>query len=295
MKSFLRTIFLFFVIILQSSFSLKRIDYRDGIRNNVCKELKDDILVYFIFVDTRTTAPWTEFDIRSTLDSMDVAVRWLEKQAKQANINLSIRTDYYIGSEYTTIKKNLSENSVEKTATTPNIKKGLESLNKWSDGIAARVGKDMDITTKDGIPEIKNPRNKERLIAHLRDEYHTESVALLYLVNNYYKSDISLAVNQLNTNDIEFTITSYKYPATIAQSIISLFGGADMYKSIYRRNDKKIRLAQGYFPDDIMQDTFGRNINNLTISSFTKYLIGWSSELEVEYSTLLTDKVANIE
>jgi hypothetical protein len=293
MKFLVRIIFLFFILTVPSSFTIKRIDYREGMHNNVCKVLKNNILVYFVFVDTRTTAPWTEYDIRSTLDSMDVAVRWIEDQARQAGIPLNIRTDYYIGSEYTTVRKNLAYGTVMETAKTPNTRKGLAELNKWADGIAARIGKDVHITTKDGIPEIKNPRNKERLVAHLRDVHQLESVALLYLVNNYYRNDISLAVNHMHTNDIEFAITSYKYPSVIAQNILNLFGAADLSKTLYRKNEKKIKLAAEYFPYDIMQDVYAKSVNELEIGEFTQYLIGWKDKLDQKYQVLLTDGFAN--
>lgn len=291
MRFFLRLFAVSFILIFSSSFTFRRIDYRDGMHNNVCKTLKNNVLVYFIFVDTKETAPWTEFDIQTTLDSMNIAVRWIERQARLENIPLNIRTDYFIGKEHSTIRKNLERGTIKESASNPNTKKGLASLNKWADGIAARVGKEVHITTKDGIPEIKNPRNKERLVAHLRDSQEIESVALLYLVNNYYRTDISITVNHLDTEDVEFAIASYKYPSILAQNILNLFGAANLSESIYRKNDKKVRLAKDYFPNDIMQDVYAKNIENLEIGALTKYLIGWNSELESKYETLLTDKI----
>jgi len=293
MKILSKLLLIIFILTVPTSYAVKRIDYRDGMYNNVCKEFKNNVLVYFVFVDTKTTAPWTEFDIRTTLDSMEVAVRWLESQAKQYDIPLTIRTDYYIGSEYTTIRKNLAYETIQKTASTPSTHKGLAELNKWADGIAARIGKDVQITTKDGIPGIKNPRNKERLVAHLRDEKQIESVALVYLLNNYYRNDISIAVNHMNTNDVEFAITSYKYPSVIAQGILYLFGASDLYKTLYRKNENKIKLANDLFPNDIMQDVYAKNLNSLEIGEFTRYLIGWETNLNPKHQTLLTDRIAN--
>ncbi|MBN1117586.1 MAG: hypothetical protein JXA77_10295 [Bacteroidales bacterium] len=293
MKFHLKLILSVFVVIILQGASLKRIDYKDGIKNNVCKELKNNVLVYFIFVDTKETAPWTEFDMSTTLDSMKVAISWIEEQAKKNGQTLKILSDYYIGNEYTTIKKNLEYGTVYNTATTPNLHKGLSELNKWADGIAARVGKEVQISTKDGIPEIKNPKNKERLAAHLRDEKQVESVALLFMVNNYFRNDISLSINHMNNEDVEFAIVSYKYPSIIAQNILNLFGAADLSESIYRKNDKKIKLAAEYFPDDIMQDVYGKGINNFKIGEYTQYLIGWSDELNSKYQNLLTDNIVN--
>ena len=293
MKIFRLLLLLSVTLIVSTSFTYRRIDYERGMNKNVCKELKNNVLVYFMFVDSKETSPWTEFDLQSTIDSMKVAVDWIEQQAKDNGVQLNIISDYYIGTEYTTVRKNLPNGTVIKSATTPTLNKGLEELNQWADVIAKKVGTEVNIVEKDGIPEIKNPKNKERLIAFLRDEKHVESVALLYMVNNYFRDDISLPVNQLGTEDVEFSIVSYKYPAVIAQNILNLFGAADLSKTLYRRNEKKIKLAADFFPNDIMQDVYGKNIYNLNIGEFTQYLIGWSPKLDPKYQTLLTDKIAN--
>ncbi len=112
------------------------------------------------------------------------------------------------------------------------LRKGLEELNTWGDNIAKRVGSTYVMPEKDGIPEIKNPRNKERLVAFLRDDHAVESVALLYLLNNYFRIDISVQVNTFDTNDVEFAIVSYKYPSEIAHNFLHLFGAADLYKTL---------------------------------------------------------------
>ncbi len=293
MKIFIRLVFLIVLMVIPTGYSFKRIDYRKGIRNNVCKILKDDVLVYFIFVDSKETSPWTEFDVRSTIDSVSVAIKWLELQARQNGISLNIITDYYIGEEYATIKKALPMGSIIKSISEPSLKRGLESLNLWADNIARKAGTSFNISEKDGIPEIKNPKNKERLVAYLRDTKQVESVALLYMVNNYFRNDISIAVNTMNTHDVEFAIVSYKYPSIIAQNILHLFGAADLCKTQYRRNEKKIADAAMYFPDDIMQDVYAKNLNKLEVGKFTQYLIGWKQDLEPEYQLLLTDNIAN--
>lgn len=272
------------------AFSFKKFDYSKARNMNVCKSLKGDVLVYYIFVDTKTTTPWTQFDIQSTNDSINVALKWIREKAKSRNIDLKIKSDYYIGPEFSTIKKDLPEKSVETTIQTPNLKTGLENLNKWADFIAKKTGETFDLTQKDGIPDIKNPKNKERLVAYLRDEYKVESVALLYLVNNYYKTDISVYINSFDTEDIEFAIVSYKYPSAIAHSILNLFGAADLYQSPYRKAEKNITFAEQELPNDIMQDPYAKNIFNLKISPFTEYLIGWTDSLDSKYSDLLYDK-----
>jgi hypothetical protein len=293
LMNFLTKLSLILVLFFTINFGFTRIDYRDGMYKNVCKDLRNNVLVYFIFVDSKVTSPWTDFDIQSTIDSVEAAVQWIEEQAKAKDIQLNIISDYYIGQEYATVRKNLPYETVMNSVSTPNFSKGLEELNKWADNIAKKVGTDAHIVEKDGIPEIKNPKNKERLAAHLRDEKQVESVALLYMVNNYYRDDISIPVNHLGTEDIEFAIVSYKYPAVIAQNILNLFGAADLARSLYRRNEKKIKLAHEFFPNDIMQDVYARKLNDLEIGEYTQYLIGWSGHLDPKYQPLLTDKIIN--
>lgn len=276
--------------IIPSSFSLKRIDYRESRNKNVCKFLKGDVLLYFVFVDNKESKPWTDFDIQTTLDSISTAVKWLHKQAVSVGIPLRIKTDYYIGKEYSTVNRNLAHGTVSKTIEKLGLRKGLEELNTWGDNIAKRVGSSYVMPEKDGIPEVKNPRNKERLVAFLRDNNAVESVALLFLLNNYFRVDISLQVNTFDTNDVEFAIVSYKYPAEIAHNFLHLFGAADLYKTPFRRNERKIKKAAQEFPNDIMQDPYGRSIEALTIGPFTRYLIGWTDSLDPAIEDLLTDR-----
>ncbi|MFO7658779.1 MAG: hypothetical protein R6W78_17090 [Bacteroidales bacterium] len=282
---------LFLFLLVLPGYTFQRIDYRKGINNNVCKSLKDNVLLYFLFIDSQETTPWTEFDIKSTLDSLTLAVQWIEKQAAMHGISLNIIQDYYIGTDYATIKKPLPGGTVYKSLNEPNLHKGMHELNNWADAIAKRVGATFNISEKDGIPEVRNPRNKERLVAFLRDEKQVESVALLFMVNNYFKNDISVAINTMSHNDVEFAIASYKYPAVIARCILQLFGAAELYKSPFRRNEKKIAMSKDFFPADIMQETGAAGIEMFEIGEFTRYLIGWSPNLDPKYLPLLTDKI----
>ncbi len=293
MKTILKLTLLSITMFFLSGFGSQKIDYRVGRFNNVCKDLKGDVLVYFVFVDTKTTSPWTEFDIRSTIDSMDVAINWLEKQADNNKVDLVIKTDYYIGKDFATLTRNLPYGTVKESISKPNFKTGLLTINKWADNLSMKVGESFTIEGKDGIPKQQNPKDAERLIAYLRDEFNVESVALLFMVNNYFRTDISFAVNTLTTEDVEFAVVSYKYPAEIANNFLRLYGAADLYETPMRTSSKKIKLANELFSSEIMQDPYAKNIWGLEISEFTKYLIGWSNELDPRYEPLLTDKTSN--
>jgi len=277
------------LFLVPQGFSIRKTDFSKGKHNNVCKDLKDNVLVYIIFVDSRETAPWTEFDIRTTLDSLNLAVRWLSEQAGQYEKQLNLMTDYYIGPEYTPVKRALPQGTVKQSVTEGRFNQGAALLNEWADYVAKRAGSTLNIEQKDGIPDIPTPKNVERLIAFLRDEKQAESVALLFMLNNYFRNDISIPMNHLDDKDIEFAIISYKYPAVIAQNILSLFGAADLYETVYRRNDKKIKMAKDLLPNDIMQDTYAGKIDHFVMGNLTRFLIGWENELEDKYKALLTD------
>jgi hypothetical protein len=278
------------LMLVPVSYKINRVDYRDARYKNVCKDLKGDVLLYFMFIDSKYTTPWTEFDIQSTIDSIRAAINWIHLQARDNNITLNIKADFYIGPEYTTIKRNLPEATVRESLTEPNTKQVKENIRRWSDGVARIAGQSVTLRQKDGIPEVKTPKNKERLVAFLRDENKVESVALFYLVNNYYKSDISMPVNTFTTNDIEFAIVSYKYPSEIAHNFLHLYGASDMYKTLLRRNERNIRTLKGLYPNGIMQEPFGKDLNELDISDYTRYLIGWTDELDPSLAPLMTDK-----
>jgi hypothetical protein len=268
-------------------------DYREARYTNVCKALRGDVLLYFVFIDSKNTTPWTEFDIQSTIDSVRTAITWMHTQARASKIPLNIRADFYIGPEFTTISRNLPESTVQASVTNPNMRKAKENLNRWSDAVSKIIGSSVTIREKDGIPGIKPPKNKERLVAFLRDENKVESVALFFLVNNYFKSDISVPVNIFDTEDVEFSIVSYKYAAELVHSFLHLYGAADMHRSVYRKQDRKISMLEELYPNDIMQDPYGKAINKLEISEYTKYLIGWLDELDPELEPLMTDKMLN--
>ncbi len=279
------------LFILPSSSPLRRMDFRQARMKNVCKDLKGDALLYFIFIDTKTTAPWTEFDIQSTIDSVRTALNWLHSKAKASGVTLNIGADFYIGTEYTTIKRNLPAGTVQESITEPNPRKAVDNINRWANGAAKIAGKAVTLRSKDGIPDVKTPSNAERLIAFLRDENDVESVALLFFVNNYYRSDISVPVNTFSADHVEYAIVSYKYSSDIAHNLLHLYGAADLYETVYRRDTRKIKTLKSMYPDDIMQDPFGIPINDMELGEYTKYLIGWKNELDPSLESLMTDKL----
>jgi hypothetical protein len=99
-------------------------DYREARYKNVCKDLRGDVWLYFAFIESKYTAPWTGYDIQSTIDPIRASITWLHSKAGSNNIPLNIKADLYKGSEFTTITRNLPEPTVRESVTNPTIKKG---------------------------------------------------------------------------------------------------------------------------------------------------------------------------
>jgi hypothetical protein len=264
-----------------------------SVNNNVCKTLSGKVVLYAIFVDSKYTNPWSNYDIESTLDSIEKAVGWIEKKAIEDSIRLDISIDFHKTSQgRIPVKSDLPKKTLSATLYKKPLWSGIKDIYRWADKIAAEAGKslpkDTSITTN-----IKNDlKTRERLIARLRDIHRTDKVVLMYFINNYYKDEFSVTFDISNDNNVEFSVVSFKNPAVIAHEFLHIFGAYDLYITpfdIKNKDKKKKDKLMQMFPNEIMAFTY-REINKLNISDFSKYLIGWKKELPVEYQKLLLDK-----
>lgn len=261
--------------------------------NNVCKELRGKVVLYTIFVDTRHTNPWSKYDIESTLDSIHLAMNWIMQKAREDSIYLDIQIAYHQNEKGTIpIYNDLPKKTLSETLLRRHGLAGIKDIYRWSDRIASEAGKSLP---KDSSAAIKTPNNmkdRERLIARLRDIHRTDNVALMYFINNYYTDEISVAIDTQNDHNVEFSIVSFKYPSVIAHEFLHLFGAWDLYITPFDK-DKNVRkrkkIAMELFPNEIMAFAY-RNLESLEISPFTKYAIGWSNELDSKYSKLILGK-----
>ncbi len=286
---------LFLVFTLNSCYtpsSLKRVGF-PSVNNNVCKTLTGKVVLYAIFVDSKYTNPWSKYDIESTLDSIQNAINWIEDKADQDSIFLDITLDYHqTKTGRIPIKNDFTKKTLSSTVYKKPLWSGIRDLYRWADKIAAEAGKSLPKDTSN-VTNIKNNlKTRERLIARLRDIHRTDKVVLMYFVNNYYKDEISLTLDISDDNNVEFSIVSFKNPSVIAHEFLHVFGAYDLYltpfdtkKKVQKKKDKLMEM----FPNEIMAFAH-RNLNSLTISDFSKYLIGWRKELPEEYQKLLLDK-----
>lgn len=283
---FRKIILSFFVVILFNScnpYIKGRFATRD---NNACKNLSGKIVVYAIFVDTKYTKPWTTFDILSTLDSIKVATKWIEKKAIENSNSASIEIVYHQNKKIIPIVKNLPQKSLYKTLITKAPLFGIKRTDNWANGISIEAGKSISPDTSSLVKTKVVIKDRERLIARLRDIHKTENVALLFFINNYFMDDLSAVLHSgSNDDNAEYGIVSYKTPAVIAHEFLHLFGALDLYITPWdnkRKGKKKKEWAMKEFPNEIMAFTH-RHIDSLEISQFTRYLIGWDKSLNEEY------------
>ena len=249
------------------------------VNNNVCKKLKGDVVLHAIFVDSKYTNPWTNHDIESTLDSINLAMKWIEDQASLSNVPLSIKVTYHQNKKTIPIYRDFRKKTLRSTLFASG---GVRSVDKWANTIGKMaivpLGPDTSSNTKTKI----KPKDRERLIAKLRDKYNTDNVALVYFINNYYTDEVSVALHTGNDDSPEYAIVSFKEPAVIAHEFLHLFGALDLYVTPWdtkRQMKRKLNFAQKEFPNEIMAFAH-RNINSLEISPLSKYLIGWKNELD---------------
>ena len=84
----------FLVIVLVGCMTTKKMNVMfASVNNNVCRRLTGKVVVYAVFVDSKETKPWTDYDIKSTLDSLRKGMDWLELQAQKDSIPLEIQID----------------------------------------------------------------------------------------------------------------------------------------------------------------------------------------------------------
>ena len=243
-------------------------------KNNVCKVLKDTVTLYAIFVDSKYTNPWSDFDIQSTLDSINKAAQWLEQEAAQNGKHLVVIVAWH---ENSSGKIPIAGKLYKKTLV-PTMAYGKnppKHLNKWADAIAKKAQNSLPKSEATSITTANRAKDRERLIAALRDQYKTESVALMYFVNHYYQTESSFTLYsgvRYPTNPIEYAIVSDKSPNTILHEFLHLFGAMDLYNYNAAFLEEYLGGALMAYPS--------KNMTQLQISGINAYMLGWRNEMD---------------
>ncbi len=276
--------------------SNKKIDLRHGMNRNVCKRLSGKTVIYIIFVDTKTTKPWTGFDIRSTLDSLKLATSWIQNQAQLNSKSVNFQLEYFhAGTDYTITKELPKKMLYESINTFGN--QGAKKINGWANSVSKRAlitfpetvsfEKILLPPNRDPNKPLK-PNDTEKLIIAIKEKYKSDNVAVCFMLNNYYKNDISLNMNMLSDMTPEYFINSYKNPTLISQQLLNLFGALNFYKS---PEDEKMsatnnELIEKNYPNEVMLMQENKHLSELVISPVTQYLLGWTNTVENKYTKI---------
>ena len=209
---------LYFSFVLSGCIAAKSIKKKGevhiaSVNNNVCKKLVGDVVLYAIFVDSKYTNPWTEYDIYSTIDSIQKAMCWIEEKSIAAGIPLNITIDYHQDNNtIVPIANNLSKKTLSATLFAPY---GVRNIDRWADKIGNSALKTFGPDTSKITRTKIQPKNRERLIARLRDKHKTDNVALLYFINNYYKDEISVALHIASDDSCCKLQKTYSYSSRV--------------------------------------------------------------------------------
>ncbi|HMN06621.1 MAG TPA: hypothetical protein PKD45_12940 [Flavobacteriales bacterium] len=259
------------------------------VNNNVCKTLKGRVIYYAVFVDSKYSQPWSTYDILSTMDSIRCAMDWVEQQAADRGVELKIDVVSHTHGDIRPVRADLPRKTLAATVFAPN---GERSLDRWADKAGKAVAMTLGPDTARIILTKNNPSNTERLIARVRDIHKLDNVALFYMVNNYYREDISVVLHSGSFEQVEYGVQSFKSPAVIAHEFLHLFGALDLYVTPFdnkRAARKRKEFAMREFPNEIMAFTH-RSLDSLQISPLTEYLVGWSPSLDDRYVRMITNK-----
>lgn len=257
--------------------------------NNVCKRLRENVVIYAVFVDSKAGGPWSTHDIRSTLDSIACAVQWIEKQANDRGIDLDITVVTHEKAGVVPVRSELPRGGLPGAIHGIN---GMKALDGWADKAGRQVLTAFPPDTAKMTLTKITPKDRERLIARVRDIHGTDNVALMLFVNNYYKDETSVAVHTGSHTNIEYAAVSFKRPAIIAHEFLHLFGALDLYITPFdgkKEARRRKEFAMKEFPREIMAFPY-RGMDSLEISPLTEYLIGWDRQLDEKYVKMLTGK-----
>lgn len=272
----LTTVFLFL-------YSCKTFSSIATIDNNVCKTLHKKTVIYAVFVDSEGTHPWSAFDINSTLDSINISMEWLQKQASMNNVDLSMELHYAKKDAVIPFKEEFKYKTLSATLFKYlDLNKGIKLVDEWSNNVAKDVARTIPNDSSKIILTNNKSNDRERLIAKLRDIHKTDNIALIYFINNYYENELSVTFHSGNADKTEYAVASGKDPAVIAHEFLHLFGALDLYITPFDKHvwtNHRKRKAMKKYPNEIMAFAY-RDIDSLTISPLTKYLIGWDNKID---------------
>ncbi len=265
--------------------SRKKIDARWARDRNVATKLMGKTVVYTVFIDSKSTLPWSGFDIKSTKDSLEKVFSWIAHEGKKYNQEFEILPVYAEPKGKKSFKKKLPYSSLSKAFSDGDYTKGSK-LEKWASGIVKKLDKGIKLPNNESLPKKPKLDAFHKLVEKVKKNYNADNVVINFMLNNYYIVDVSAVLNNMTDKDCEFAINSGKNVNLLAAQFLSLFGAQNLSSGSYGTYEvKAIGLAKQDFPNDVMVD-FDSDIVNLNIGSYTAYLIGWVDNVNSKYENL---------
>lgn len=251
---------------------------------NACKTLKENVLVYPVFVSEKRGAVWTKEEMGIFMDSLNVATNWLTDQAEKNGVELS-----FINKAHPRVSKSgLPGKNIDGTYSMSETILGIGKINKHFDNIAKKEFNSAKRTKDAKSPFISRPKTKDQFVSRLRNNYQVESVALMFIYKpENKKKHIIFTLNTLSSKEMEYSISSFNAPNLIAEQILELFGAAVLHYDVKKKKKVKIdEHIETHFPNDIMAKPM-QNIRKSNIGDVTKYLIGWTSKLDPVHEIMM--------
>lgn len=285
MKSIIKLFTLLLVILTSGCSSIV-----DGENNwfrdrNVCKKLTGEVLVYPVFVEQKKGQKWAEEDRVQYLDSLQVALMWIQKQATDDNIKLNFVTHAHPK----VMKKGLPGKSVNEAVKMLGGSKSFVKFNKHYNAISKKVASSIE-KKQELEPFVTKIKSKERLVAKLRNIYQVESVVLIFVHKPEGLSHLYKNLNSLSNTDVEYIVTTFQAPTVLAYQVLQLFGAAPMSYNSGKKKEKASKLiVEEMFPSDVMAN-LGKGIQGLIMGDYTKYLVGWSNKKKEYYKSMLSER-----
>lgn len=253
---------------------------------NVCGHLKDDVMLYAIFVDVNDLHPFTKFDIQSTIDSVEKACKWISDQAEQHEIHLKLNHELHSKNNKWSFNEKRAYAKLSINKSISGNRKSNQQIMSWADQISTYTGKRLKPQNRTNLGSKINIKSTEQLIARLRDQFKTDNIALMIFINGYFENIPSISFNTYNAGpNVEFSVITKKNPAIIAHELLHLFGAIDLYPNRLHANFNYAEIAKEY-PNEIMRITH-KPIEDLQISPITRYYLGWAPTLDKENTRLL--------
>lgn len=257
---------------------------------NVCKILKEKVVIYPVFIEERRGEVWSKEDRASFIDSIKVATNWLKKQAEINDVELI----FDIVPHPTPIQMGLPGKSIDGTYSLSTNIIGVSKINKHYDNIAKKGFRSIKNQKGALKPFVSRGRAKDDFVAKIRNQHQAESVVLMFVHKPEKKNNILFTVNTLSNKDVEYSVNSFNQPSVIAEQILELFGAAFLQYDVKKKKQKEIDiLIEENFPNEIMLNPF-LGLKNAELGAVTQYLIGWKSEFDPKFQILMEGRRAKV-